>query len=307
AYDALPAMIELPEYVCGDEVAPTIAIQNMGNEELTSLDILYSVNGGPAQTYDWTGSLVTGASTTVTLPAISFSHMATNTFWVATSAPNGQTDMVAANDIATKEFLPAKNSGTTVNITIVPDNYGSETTWRVKDPNGNVIESGGPYSNNNNTPINVTLENLANGCHTFEIDDSYGDGICCAYGQGSFTISSGGTTLYNGGEFGSSDERIFNVGGVASIEDEELVGELSVFPNPFADNARVNYTLVKQGVVTIEVQNVLGATVFTQTLGEKAAGMHSTEISAEGLTSGVYLVNVGVNGAVASKRVVIAK
>ena len=34
--------------------------------------------------------------------------------------------------------------------------------------------------------------------------DGFGDGICCAYGNGSYTVSAGGTTLVTGGEFTSS-------------------------------------------------------------------------------------------------------
>jgi hypothetical protein len=306
AYDALPAEAEIPEYVCGNELEPTVTIMNMGNEEMTSLNILYSVNGGPAETYAWTGSLATAASAQVTLPAISFNHLATNTFWVATSAPNGQGDQVTGNDIFTKTFLPAKNSGTNVDITIVTDNYGSETTWRLRDPNGTVVASGGPYTDGSSQTLSESVT-LSNGCHTFEIDDDYGDGICCAYGSGSFTIASGGTTLYTGGEFGSADERVFNVGGVAGIEDEQLFDEVAVFPNPFADNARVNFTLAKGGVVMLELQNVLGAKVFSQNLGEKADGQHTATISAENLPSGIYMVNLAVEGSVSSTRVVVAK
>ena len=307
AYDALPADIELPEYVCGNELTPKVTIQNMGNETMTSLTINYSVNGGPAQTYNWTGSLATAASTEVTLPTMTISHLSTNTFWVATSAPNGQADMVTSNDISTKTFAPAKNSGNSIDLTIVPDNYGSEITWRVKDPSGTVVQSGGPYTDGNSTPINVTINNLSNGCHTFEIDDSYGDGICCQYGNGSFTIASGGTTLYTGGEYGSDDERVFNVGGVASVNDLELVSNLKVFPNPMTDNATVNFNLIEGGVVSLEVYNVLGAKVIAENLGERATGAHSTSISADGLDAGVYMVNLLVDGAIYSTRVSITK
>ena len=41
-------------------------------------------------------------------------------------------------------------------------------------------------------------------CYTLTVNDSYGDGICCGYGQGSFELSSGGEVLVSGGEFGST-------------------------------------------------------------------------------------------------------
>ena len=309
AYDALPAAIDVPDFVCGNEITPKVTIQNMGNETMTSLSIMYSINGAAAQTYNWTGSLSTANTEVVTLPSMTFTHLPTNTFWVATSGPNGQADLVQSNDIATKTFEPAKNSGNTVEIAIVTDNYGSETTWRLRDPNGAVVASGGPWTDvsGGETIPPVTVSGLANGCHTFEIDDSYGDGICCAYGTGSFTITSGGTTLYTGGEFGSADDRTFDVGSTNGINNLELVNNVSVFPNPFSDNAQINFNLVESGVVSLEVYNVLGAKVISENLGEKTAGTHTSSISAEGLESGVYMVNLLVEGSIFSTRVNITK
>ena len=63
-------------------------------------------------------------------------------------------------------------------MNLIPDNYGSETTWALTDENGTTVMSGGPYTNNNNTPITVT-EQLCYGCYTLTVNDSYGDGICC--------------------------------------------------------------------------------------------------------------------------------
>jgi hypothetical protein len=307
AYDALPADIDIPEFVCENEITPVVTIQNMGNETMTSLTINYNVNGGAIQTYNWTGSLATAGQATVTLPSLSFTHLSTNTFWVSTSSPNGQADQLAANNNAVKTFEPSKNSGTTVVITITPDNYGSETTWRLRNPSGTVVASGGPYTNGNSTPDVVTVNNLANGCHTFEIDDDYGDGICCSYGNGSFTIESNGTQLYAGGEFGSSDERVFNVGGTSGVEDLELVSNVSVYPNPFKDNATVAFSMVETGEVILEVVNVLGAKVISQNLGEKATGAHTINISSVNLESGIYMVNLLVNGSVYTTRVSVSK
>jgi len=307
AYDALPAEIDVPEYLCESEVAPKVTIQNMGNETMTSLDIRYNVNGGAIQTYNWTGSLATAQSEVVTLPLVSFTHLPTNTVWVSTSNPNGQYDQVATNNNNTKTFQPSKNSGSSIDITIVPDNYGSETTWRLLDPNGTVVESGGPYTDGNTTPINVTVTGLANGCHTFEISDGYGDGICCQYGNGSYTLVSNGITLYSGGEFGSTEERVMNVGGTNSINDIELVSNISVYPNPFQNNATINFSMVETSEVSLEIVNVLGAKVVSQNLGEKAVGTHNHNLSADNLPAGIYMVNLIVNDAIYSTRVNISK
>jgi hypothetical protein len=86
-----------------------------------------------------------------------------------------------------------------------------------------------------------------------------------------------------------------------------LIGSVNVFPNPFSDNAQVSFSLVETGVVSLEAYNVLGAKVISENLGEKAAGAHTTSISSVGLESGVYMVNLLVEGSIFSTRVNIAK
>ena len=96
-------------------------------------------------------------------------------------------------------------------LTIILDDYPGETTWDVRDGNGNVYASGGPYSGAGTTAV----ENFCvpDGCYDFTIYDSYGDGICCAYGNGAYTLTSDadGSTLASGGAFTSSETTNFCV------------------------------------------------------------------------------------------------
>ena len=102
-------------------------------------------------------------------------------------------------------------NGTEVTVEIVLDNYPGETTWNLKDSNGVVVISGGPYNGQSGQTISVT-ECLSDGCYDFTILDSYGDGICCSYGQGSYNVYSGNTTYATGGQFGSSESTSFCLG-----------------------------------------------------------------------------------------------
>ena len=98
-----------------------------------------------------------------------------------------------------------------VTLTIIPDDYGSEITWEVIDGNS-VLYSGGPYTDFDNTPIIIDLC-LEDGCFDFIINDSYGDGICCAWGNGSYTLTeSNGNTLATGGDYGNGETVNFCVG-----------------------------------------------------------------------------------------------
>ncbi len=107
-------------------------------------------------------------------------------------------------------------SGTEVTMTIILDNYPEETSWTLVDSGGNTVASGGTYGS---LPDGSTVTEdfcLADGCYDYTIFDSYGDGICCAYGNGSYSlVDDGGNTLASGGAFGSSEVTNFcvNAGG----------------------------------------------------------------------------------------------
>jgi hypothetical protein len=96
-------------------------------------------------------------------------------------------DEVPANDAAPQGSFDA--SGQEVSIVIQTDQFGSETTWDLYDPFNTIVASGGPYASN--TTITETLclpvAPFLN-CFGFIIFDSFGDGICCQYGAGSWQI-----------------------------------------------------------------------------------------------------------------------
>ena len=92
----------------------------------------------------------------------------------------------------------------TISISLTTDAYGSETTWNVIDVATNTtLASGGPYSNlsaSGTTQQNIPDINVdGTGCYQFNIYDAYGDGICCSYGSGSYSVSYDGTVIGSGG------------------------------------------------------------------------------------------------------------
>ena len=80
-------------------------------------------------------------------------------------------------------------------ITIVTDNYPTETYWELVDQNGAgwYINPGSLTSSNTSYTWNICVPDT--NCYSFKIYDSYGDGICCVYGNGSYSISYNGTSV----------------------------------------------------------------------------------------------------------------
>jgi len=91
-----------------------------------------------------------------------------------------------------------------IEITITTDNYPVETSWQLIDENGAVIASinGGDLTNANSA-YSWDICVSSNECYDFVISDTYGDGICCSWGSGSYTVSYNGSVVASGGSFGS--------------------------------------------------------------------------------------------------------
>lgn len=86
-------------------------------------------------------------------------------------------------------------SGIELQIVIVPDNYPGETSWDLVDEFGNLVAQG---------DVNGGSVCIDDNCHIFTIYDSYGDGICCGYGDGSFELLLDGVSIGTGGQFSDS-------------------------------------------------------------------------------------------------------
>lgn len=96
-----------------------------------------------------------------------------------------------------------------VSLTLTTDNYGEETSWQITNSQGSAVASGGSYAENTQYSEQACL---TDGDYTFTIFDSYGDGICCSYGNGSYSLSFGQTVLASGASFQSSEATPFSLG-----------------------------------------------------------------------------------------------
>ena len=133
--------------------------------------------------------------------------------------------------------------------------------------------------------------------HTFTGYDSWGDGWCCAYGNGSYTLETAeGDILATGGAFNASDNTTF--ANTTNLSTEELsFEEFSVYPNP--STGVINISMSSN--FAYEILDLQGRQVvqgvsedFTQTLDLNE------------LSSGVYLVKVS-NGNLSSTKKLILK
>ncbi|MDA0304574.1 MAG: serine protease, partial [Bacteroidetes bacterium] len=217
--DAGVQVTGLPESIlCGVEtVTPSVLLTNMGLNDLVSATVNYSFNGAAIQSIEWTGLLAQYASETIDLPALTVAA-GTNDLEVSVENPNGATDENAYNNASAGSF--DSFSGPTVNYEMILtlDDWGSEVTWELRQLS-QVLYTGGPYENDlDGTEIAVEWC-LEAGCYTFEISDSYGDGLCCEYGEGGWEIlDPDGNSVATGGVYEDQDQETFCAEEVSDVE-----------------------------------------------------------------------------------------
>lgn len=180
---------------------------------------------------------------------------------------------------------------TTLNLSLTFDNYPEETTWEIVD-GSTVIAEGGPYGNYaDGSTIDVSIT-VPEGCYSFIIYDSYGDGICCSYGNGSYTLSEGNTIIVSGGSFASGENTSFCVGNnfrsvtsTESISSEIESAGFNVYPNPAITELEI-FT-GKMEATAYQILSLSGKIEQSGNLNAK-----STTIDVTNLESGLYVLKV---------------
>lgn len=98
-------------------------------------------------------------------------------------------------------------------IEVSYDGFPVETGWILWDSAGTLIagRATGTFSTEGGKVSKTAL--VAAGEYTFEITDSYGDGMCCEYGRGEFKITVNGepVVVSNNGQFQDVFTKTFNV------------------------------------------------------------------------------------------------
>lgn len=87
-------------------------------------------------------------------------------------------------------------------VELLTDEFAEETSWQLTDSNNKVIASGSGYRNER---INRKTLCLPADEYKFSILDSEGDGICCEFGTGQYSIYYDGKLLKTGGDFKKHD------------------------------------------------------------------------------------------------------
>ncbi len=100
-----------PFLSCSTNFSPAVSVFNAGNNAITTMTILPTIDAVPGTPYAWSGSLVAGATTTINMPAVS-TTTGSHTYSMNITAVNGGADDYLPNNIKPGSFA--------VSTTVVP-------------------------------------------------------------------------------------------------------------------------------------------------------------------------------------------
>ncbi|HEX5171378.1 MAG TPA: M43 family zinc metalloprotease [Cyclobacteriaceae bacterium] len=140
----IKSIIQPAEKICSSSVTPTIEIKNYGSNNITSAQIMFSLNGTTVETKSFPLSLAPLASIQVSFTPIVIASQ-TNTFSFEINQTNGTTDGNVADNIrnVTSELSSFINLPFAENFDVVPTSWDIQNpdqliTWAPKTaPNGN--------------------------------------------------------------------------------------------------------------------------------------------------------------------------
>lgn len=287
-----------PETICSGIATGTVTIRNAGVDVLTSCTISYALNGDALQSFNWVGTLNQNETEDVPLPWFNLVN-GNNVLNVQVSAPNNGTDEVDSNNATSTSFTAFTGSDVlTGTLVLLFDNYADETSWELRQ-NGTVIySSNGLYDASlDATTLEIPMC-LPAGCYDLVMMDDFGDGMCCNYGEGSYTFyNQNMVALATGGEFVDTEtvQVCLDPLSVANISAEAF----GMYPNPA--NEVVNFNgLERDSQITIF--DATGRVVMKSQIQS-----FQYQMNVSTLTNGVYFVRYETKGNVSMKELVIRK
>lgn len=285
------------------------------------------------------GNVVASTTATLNLAPYEATAVSVGTAALALGNNNVTVTITTANDDTGNDAIAAPvmvEAATDLGIgdivlDVVLDGYGSEVGYGLAS--GTVQEtdpfaaypdfSGGSYPGqidfqaigtwaDGDAGFTEYYPSLTAGCYHLYMFDNYGDGLTYP-SNGTVTLSSPNSSAstnmdvdYGSGGWTTFEVTTDGTGGFAGIEETNEVEFATVFPNPAVDMTNVQFNLTEAANVTVEVFNVYGQIVFSDNMGE-VNGLQNVEVSTADLESGMYIVNINVNGNVLSKRVSVVK
>jgi len=280
--------VNVPETNCGDTIImPSVSLTNFGFSDISVAQMTWQINDGNMQTINFNGTLSQNETQIFTLDPIDLTD-GLYVFSASLITVNGVIDQNTQNNDAATSFDIGGNEYVTQQVTLelLTDNWAEETSWEFREIGGAVIDTGNYNQSDDNTTFIETFEVAPDNCYEFEIFDSYGDGICCEFGEGFYSLTTdSGDVIGGGGEFSSSEITEISIGEELSTNDV-IISTISLYPNP----AKSEITLSIANTNDSSLYRIYNT--FGQLLQEGTLQSNKEVISVSQYTVGIYFIVV---------------
>lgn len=301
---------------CGaNKIEPIITISNTGSSLITSCTIETIVDGVVENSFDWTGYLPF-----LSVEQILLDEFSTNVEEVTFRVVMDE-DVLEMDDSIVVNLFPAIESHSFVHIDVKTDYYPGETSWEIVSFDNQVWSSGqyqegdidqyGAGGPDAFQSFNHSVS-LPQGCYSFRVFDSSGNGQFANSGGGSGYEASVivgdayGTELLNvSGNWGSYQSVDFEVT-YGMGENELQDNKVTIFPNPASEHSSISFNLHEPKDVLVEVCNNIGQTVFSYS-SKINAGEQSIDIPVSVLPAGSYFIKCTMNHTSITKKIMVVK
>ncbi len=283
--DVALAVDNVSNAICGDEAFPVFNILNKGNEVVTNATLTYQIGNQTEISVDWSGSLAIGESEEIISPTLTLSDG--NVLIASLEIDDIQDEFPDNNTIkrTIDNFQDATYHTETVILTLLTDDFAIETSWEFYDQDGNLLaQSQGEFVDN--TTYTETFEVDPDSCYEFVILDTANDGICCGFGNGSYSLETdSGELIFEGGDFGESESTSFRIIDNLSSTGFDFSSSLSIYPNPASTFVHIEINSSEE--FNVELFDMSGRKLYqTQMNGDISIDLNA-------YATGIYFMKIG--------------
>jgi hypothetical protein len=288
---------------------PVVTIRNTGSTTLTSLDIIYGVEGSGTQpsVFHWQGNLKFMEMENVTLEQVQWTG-SNGTFYATVSAPNGGTDMYPYNNTVKTFYSAPPEFPASFVIEFKTNSYPNENSYTLKDDQGNIILQKSTFAANT---IYRDTVHLNNGCYDFTLYDSDDDGLSFwANDDGSGYIrfrranNSQIIKTWNP-DFGAQAFTQFTVGYYLNHEEITAKESIELYPNPTSGQFTLDIVLPTTQDISLTVFDYHGKACLKQNI--KSVFDKKVQVDLSKLASGMYFINILTESGVTTKKLILDK